>query len=254
VRIAIVEDEALASNYLKTLLLQQDILVVSTIVILSSVKEATSFLFQNQVDLIFMDIHLGDGKSLEIFEQVQVNSPIIFTTAYDSYAIQVFKQFTIDYILKPFTSDDLTDALLKYKNITKQLNNNQETLSKLTHIENDKKSELKDRFLVHDGYKLKSLELADIAYFFASGKHLFIHTYKNERYIYDDTIKDIITKLDASSFFKVNRKIIINRNAVENIIKHNSQKIELTLSVAIDDEMPILVSKSQISELKSWLN
>lgn len=253
-KIAIVEDEALASNYLKNLLLQQDILSVDEITILSSVKEATHFLFQHHIDLIFMDIHLGDGNSLEIFEQIQIKSPIIFTTAYDSYAIQVFKQFTIDYILKPYNGEDLNNALLKYVNITNMIVDTKNTLDGLTQIEEKSKFEIKDRFLIHDGYKLKSLEPNEIAYFFASGKHLFIHTFKNERYIYADTIKDIILKLNTSIFFKVNRKIIINRNAVKEVIKHNSQKVEITLTVQTEDALLILVSKTQIAELKNWLN
>lgn len=252
-KVAIVEDESLASNYLKSLLLKQDYLTIEEITILTSVKEATAFFLTNKVDLIFMDIHLGDGKSLEIFEHIEIKSPIIFTTAYDSYAIHVFKQFTIDYILKPFTSEELGDALIKFKEISKQFEITP-TLDSLIKIENDGDTSIKDRFLVNNGHKLKSIENDQIAYFVASGKHLFLHTFDNNSYIYDDTIKDIINKLDNKTFFKVNRKYIINIKSVSDIIKHNSQKIELKITPDPEDDAPILVSKNQILDLKTWLS
>ncbi|WP_025125516.1 LytR/AlgR family response regulator transcription factor [Myroides odoratimimus] len=252
-KIAIVEDESLASNYLHSLLLKQEHLFIDDIVILSSVKEATAFFLANKVDLIFMDIHLGDGKSLEIFEHIEIKTPIIFITAYDSYAIQVFKQFTIDYILKPFTSEELDDALIKFKEISKQFEI-APTLDSLAKIENGNDSSIKERFLVNNGHKLKSIEKDQIAYFVASGKHLFLYTFDNNSYIYDDTIKDIISKLDSKTFFKINRKYIINIKSVADIIKHNSQKIELKITPNPEDESPILVSKNQILDLKTWLS
>lgn len=252
-KIAIVEDEFLASTYLKKLLLKQVVIPIEDIIILSSVREAILFFTTNTVDLIFMDIHLGDGKSLEIFEQVEITTPIIFVTAFDSYAIQVFKQFTIDYILKPFEKPELEKALIKFKNITQKFEITQ-TLETLVQIEEQSNNEYRKRFLVNNGHKLKSVEATDIAYFFASGKHLFIHTFDNNSYIYDDTIKDIINKLDDKIFFKINRKYIINRKAVHYIVKHNSQKIEVILTPNPEDNNTILVSKNCISELKSWLS
>lgn len=243
-KIAIVEDEVLASNYLKALLLKQDALPVKEqdIVLLYSVKEATSFFLSNKVDLIFMDIHLGDGKSLEVFENIEIKTPIIFTTAYDSYAIQVFKQFTIDYILKPYTGEDLTDALYKFKVINQQYR-----------IPNLVNGFIKNSLVVNNGHKLKSIEVEQIAYFAASGKHLFVHTFDSNSYIYDDTIKDIIYKLDPKVFFKVNRKYIANIKAVGDIIKHSSHKIELKLIPDPEEDSPILVSKTSISDFMLWL-
>ncbi|MEC4114376.1 LytR/AlgR family response regulator transcription factor [Myroides pelagicus] len=252
-RVAIVEDESLASNYLKSLLESQKIVDITNITILASVNEATRFFVSNKVDLIFMDIHLGDGKSLEIFENVEIVSPIVFITAYDSYAIQVFKQFTIDYILKPFTSDELEEALQKFQNIVRQFESHN-TLRGLALLDQPNGTEIRKRFLVNSGHKLKSIETNDIAYFFAEGKHLFLKTFDNNSYIYDDTLKDLINKLDTNSFFKINRKYIISINAVQEIIKHNSQKIELILSPSPEEQTPILVSKTQINELKAWLS
>lgn len=250
-RIAIVEDEALAANYLKKLVLKQDILPigVNDIILLSSIKEATTFFFQHTVDLIFMDIHLGDGKSLEIFDKITVKSPVIFITAYENYAIEAFKQFAIGYILKPFDKHALDEVLLKYVTITKRLQ--EETPTKL---EEEANTKFKDRFLIHDGHRLKSIETTEIAYLFASGKHLFLHTFQDERFIYDDTLKDVIDKLEAKAFFKINRSFIVNIQAIKEVIRHSSQKIELILNVQSDDQSPIFVSKAHIPQLKDWLS
>jgi len=254
VRIAIVEDEALAANYLKKLLLTQEILpvAVSDVIMLSSIKEATTFFFQHTVDLVFMDIHLGDGKSLEIFDKIAIKSPVIFITAYDNYAIEAFKQFAIGYILKPFDKQALHEVLLKYIAINKHLNPTQIPVLDSTVEKQEPKH--KDRFLVHDGHRLKSIEATDIAYLFASGKHLFLHTFKEERFIYDDTIKDVIAKLDAKTFFKINRSCIVNIHAIQEVIRHNSQKIELILNVQSEDLQPVFVSKAHIATLKDWLS
>ncbi|MBB1140839.1 LytTR family DNA-binding domain-containing protein [Myroides sp. WP-1] len=253
-RIAIVEDEALAANYLKKLLLTQDILPISVsdIVMLSSIKEATTFFFQHTVDLIFMDIHLGDGKSLEIFDKIAVKSPVVFITAYENYAIEAFKQFAIGYILKPFDKIALDEVLHKYVTITKHLQ--EDSVPKQEPESEVANPPLKDRFLIHDGHRLKSIEANEIAYLFASGKHLFLHTFQEERYIYDDTIKDVIDKLDAKIFFKINRSFIINIQAIKEVLRHSSQKIELVLNVQSEDQQPIFVSKAHIANLKDWLS
>lgn len=253
-RIAIVEDEALAANYLKKLLLTQDILPISVsdIVMLSSIKEATTFFFQHTVDLVFMDIHLGDGKSLDIFDKIAVKSPVVFITAYDNYALEAFKQFAIGYILKPFDRHALNEVLIKYITITKHLN--EEQIPQIASALDQENPTHKDRFLIHDGHRLKSIETSEIAYLFASGKHLFLHTFKDERFIYDDTIKDVITKLDAKVFFKINRSFIVNIHAIQEVIRHSSQKIELVLQVQSEDQQPIFVSKAHIQNLKDWLS
>ncbi len=252
-KVAIVEDELLAATYLKSLLEKQTFISISEIVVLRSVQQSLSYFSENSVDLIFMDIHLGDGKSLEIFEQLTISAPIIFITAYDSYALTVFKQFTVDYILKPFAEEDLNRALKKFNSLVHQFEL-LSTLDSLAEMGNATDSLIKSRFLVTHGYKLKSIISNDIAYFEGSGKHLFLYTRDGNSYIYNDTIKDIISKLDDKKFFKVNRKFIIHIDSIREIIKHSSQKIEILLTPPPVSASPILVSKSQINDLKSWLN
>lgn len=252
-KVAIVEDESLASSYLKLLLEKQSILGIHQIIQLTSIKESVLYFAEHKVDLIFMDIHLGDGKSLDIFKQVVIHCPVIFVTAYDAYAIKAFKQFTIDYILKPYEETELHNALQKFKSIVNQFQT-EPILNQIIQADNALDNIPKQRFLVNHGYKLKSIEEHEIAYFSASGKHLFLHTHDGNNYIYPDTIKDVILKLDTSVFFKINRKYIVNYTAIQEIVKHSSQKIEIILSPKPTDSSPILVSKSLINEIKTWLN
>ncbi|HRB72516.1 MAG TPA: LytTR family DNA-binding domain-containing protein [Flavobacterium sp.] len=252
-KIAIVEDEHLASGYLKTILERQEILSISDITILPSVKEAIAFFKENTVDLVFMDIHLGDGKSLDIFETISIPSPIIFVTAYDAYAIKVFKHFTIDYLLKPFEEEELLEALSKYKKIKSAFDINQ-TVQSLATIEDKSTDPYQKRFLVNHGYRFISINDSDISSFMGSGKHLFIFTTNGASFLYDDTIKDIIGKLNPEFFFKVNRKYILHRSAIKEVIRHSSQKVEIVVDATIKDSAPILVSKNEINAFKKWLD
>ncbi|WP_456313161.1 LytR/AlgR family response regulator transcription factor [Pseudomonas shirazensis] len=250
-KIAIIEDEHLASNYLKSILEKQQIITISEVTILKSVKDSVAFFKEKTVDLAFMDIHLGDGKSLDIFEEATISCPVIFITAYDSYAVKVFKHFTIDYLLKPYEEEELLEALSKYKNIRDTFNPNP-ILESLVEIENQ--SNIQHHFLVNHRDKLISINDSVIPYFFATGKHLFIHTNSGNSYLYNSNLKDLINNLDSKIFFKINRKYIINRDSIQEIVKHSSQKIELLLNVALPDTEPIILSKKEINNFKNWLN
>ncbi len=251
-KIAIIEDELLAVNYLKDLLDKQNIVPVTETVILRSKKQAIDFFENHSADLIFMDIHLGDGMSLEIFEHVELFTPIIFITAFDEYAMRVFRHFTIDYLLKPFEEEDLHKALRKFISIRSNFDPGPvlQSISTLRHPENQEKM---NHFMVREGNKLKSIDEYQTSYFFASGKYLFLSTKDGKTYIYDDTIKDIIHKLNPELFFKINRKFIINKTAIVEIIKHSSQKVELKLSPAPEINSDVFISKRQITECLNWI-
>ncbi|MGN7866996.1 LytR/AlgR family response regulator transcription factor [Chryseobacterium sp. 22458] len=251
-KIAIIEDELLAVNYLKGLLDKQTIIPVTETVVLRSKKQAIDFFQTHSADLIFMDIHLGDGMSLEIFEHVELFTPIIFITAFDEYAMRVFRHFTIDYLLKPFEEEDLHKALQKFISIRNNFDP-ESTLKSISSLQTGD-SDMMKRFMVREGNKLKSIDEHHVAYFFASGKYLFLTSKDHQTYIYDDTIKDIIQKLNPQVFFKINRKFIINKEAVTDIIKHTSQKVELKLSPEPEVNAEVFISKVQIAECLSWLN
>ncbi|MCA1919815.1 MAG: LytTR family DNA-binding domain-containing protein [Flavobacterium piscis] len=250
-KVVIIEDEHLASSYLKSILEQQSIISINEITVLKSVKDAVAFFKVNTVDLAFMDIHLGDGKSLDIFEQAIVSCPVIFITAYDSYAVKVFKHFTIDYLLKPYEEEELHEALLKYKNIKETFNTNL-IVESLVEIENQ--SSVQQHFLVNHRDKLLSINDTSITYFYATGKHLFIYTDSGSNYLYNSNLKDLINKLNPDLFFKINRKYIINRHHIQEIIKHSSQKIEILLNVVLPDNEHIILSKKEINNFKNWLD
>jgi two-component system response regulator LytT len=250
-KIVIIEDEHLASSYLKSILEQQSILPISEITVLKSVKDSVAFFAAKVVDLAFMDIHLGDGKSLDIFEQANVSCPVIFITAYDSYAVKVFKHFTIDYLLKPYEEEELLEALVKYKNIKETFNTNQ-IVESLVEIENQ--NSVQHHFLVSHRDKLISINDTSITYFYATGKHLFLYTNSGSSYLYNSNLKDLISKLYPVLFFKINRKYIINRHHIQEIIKHSSQKIEILLNVSVPDTEPIILSKKEINNFKNWLD
>ncbi|MCC9064607.1 LytR/AlgR family response regulator transcription factor [Flavobacterium piscisymbiosum] len=250
-KVVIIEDEHLASSYLKSILEQQNIISINEITVLKSVKDAVAFFKVNTVDLAFMDIHLGDGKSLDIFEQASVSCPVIFITAYDSYAVKVFKHFTIDYLLKPYEEEELHEALLKYKNIKETFNTNL-IVESLVEIENQ--SSVQHHFLVNHRDKLLSINDTSITYFYATGKHLYIYTNSGSSYLYNSNLKDLINKLNPDIFFKINRKYIINRHHIQEIIKHSSQKIEILLNVVLPDNEPIILSKKEINNFKNWLD
>lgn len=247
--VVVVEDEDLAADYLIGLLKAQRVIPITKIEHLGSVQEMVSFFNDAKPDLIFMDIHLGDGKSLEAFTQTNITAPIVFTTAYDDYAIRVFKHFTIDYLLKPFEVKDVYKALQKYVQIKENFSfyNTAKSLEAL-----DSKTQ-QERFLVQSGHQLKSIESAEVAFFYSEGKNLFLFTTTSKNYLYKDTLRDISEKLNPEIFFKVNRNYIIHINAIKEIVKHSPQKIELHLKVTHASTKPIILSKFEVKKFKTWL-
>ncbi|UNY98527.1 LytTR family DNA-binding domain-containing protein [Zhouia spongiae] len=249
--VVIVEDEDLAANYLKKELFEQEVVQINSTLCISTVKEAIAYLKVHTPDLVFLDINLADGNSMEIFNSVKITAPVIFTTAYDAYAIQAFKHFTIDYLLKPFDSADLRRALQKLKQIRRISN---DKLQELEQFLLTRREDYQKRFLVHKGHQLISLEVENIAFFYGSGKHLFIHSQADESYLYNDTVRDIVEKLDPDQFFKVNRNYIVNYNAVDRILRHSASKLELILKQKVPDNDQIFVSKNEVAKFKEWLD
>ncbi|UII28196.1 LytTR family DNA-binding domain-containing protein [Fulvivirga maritima] len=249
--ITIVEDEELAAGYLEKILKKQQVIKISTINILSTVKEAISYLSTNTPDLIFFDVHLADGSSMEVLEAVEIKAPIIFTTAYDKYAIEAFKHFTIDYLLKPYEADSLIEALNKLKTMKESFTQDKGAL--VRHLKGGGSS-FQERFLIQHAHQLKSIEAEEIAYFYASGKHLFIYTFSRQSYLYNSTVRDIISQLDPNRFFKINRNYVVNIKAVNNVVKASYAKLSVDLYPPPPDENKVILSKTEISNFKKWLN
>lgn len=254
IEIAIVEDEQLAAKELSKMLQKLRPNTISIKVILTNVNDAIDFFKHNQVDLIFMDIHLGDGKSFNIFKELDLQTPIIYTTAYDQYALQAFKQYSVDYLLKPIDEDDLEGALLKYEKIFNKKSNevyqqiNQNLESLLNHVQYQK------RFMVNSGDRILSLQVEQIAYFMADGKSLLLFTTDGHRYIFDSTLSAIETRLSPKVFFKINRKFIVNYQAIADMHHYSKSRIKLSLQPEPEQGLDVIVSQDRSAEFKQWLN
>lgn len=252
--VVIIEDEDLAAISLEKLLLKSPH-SVSVIKRLTSVKESINWLKDNTCDLIFSDIHLGDGDSFEIFNALKTQTPIIFTTAYDEYAIKSFQFHAIDYLLKPYDKSKLYSAIEKHLALTSKKNtkNKLKELIKQMHFSEEEKQNQK-RFLVPKGNQLISIKTEHIAYFMAQGKHLFLYTKEGEEYLYKDTISNLENKLSSRDFFKINRKYIVHHSAIKNMIKYSNNRIKVELEPKLKSEELIFVSAQKNNDFKDWLN
>ena len=239
----IIEDEYLAAAELERLLgeVAPEITILTK---LDSVSESVKWLKKNKADMIFMDIHLGDGQSFDIFEQVEITVPVIFITAYDEYALKAFKYQGIDYILKPFDKEELQQALNKLESLSPV--NTPFPVASLTVYQ--------ERFLVTVGTKMKSVTVGDVAYFMADGKYLVLFTRDGQNYILDQTISGIETKLNPAQFFKINRKFIISYNSIKEMVKYSNSRIKIVLTPAPPTGIEAIVSSERIQEFKQWLN
>lgn len=252
----IIEDEDLAAEALENLLLKTkyEIHVVKR---LESVNQAIDWFKNNTCDLIFSDINLGDGESFEIFETLKIKIPIIFTTAFDQFAIQSFQFFAIDYLLKPYTITKLNQAIEKFLDFKKKNNPSQEVQDLLKQLKKLPELESKptqNRFLVSKGEELISINSNEIAFFMADNKSLFLFTKKNEVFLYDGTISSLEEKLSPKNFFKINRKFIISHSAIQSIVKYSQNRLKIELTPPPNPKDAILISSKNIHAFKEWLN
>ncbi len=210
-----------------------------------SIKSAKAFLIANEVDLIFVDINLGDGLSFSIFQEIEVNCPLIFTTAYDQYAIKAFKLNSIDYLLKPINKEELSTAIKKLE--TKSAS----AVSDWQKILNALKNNYKERFLVSTGERLKTINSSDISYIFAQGKHCFIRDNMAKEYLIDRNLKDLIEQLNPRYFFQINRQIIVNLNYIEEMQTYSKSRLKIIIRPP--SALDMIVSVERSSRFKAWL-
>lgn len=256
-KVVIIEDEDLAAESLESLLLKSkyEITIVAR---LENIKQAKEWFTSNSCDLIFSDISLGDGESFEIFNALNIQIPIIFTTAFDHFAVQSFQFFAIDYLLKPYNKQKLDKALEKYINFVgskKDSDHVENLLERLkTTLPDLQTPQIQNRFLVSQGEELISIKSEEIAYFMAENKSLFLFTRDNQVYLYDSTILNLEDKLAPKEFFKINRKFIISHNAIKSIVKYSQNRLKIELSPSPGSGGPILISSMTINAFKEWLN
>lgn len=249
-RVLIVEDEALAADRLETKLKQIDpeCKVVGKT---GSVKASVKWLMHNSADLIFLDIQLSDGLSFSIFDSINVNTPVIFTTAFDQYAIKAFQLNSISYLLKPVRTQDLQESLKKYRSMKSAFSIDFEALSANYRGE---KPEFKKRFLIRIGDKLKKVETSSIACFYSMEKSVFLKTFENANLPVDFSLDALENFLDPETFFRINRKYIININAIKSMIAWSRSRIKLELDPPVDDAMETIVSIERSADFRKWMN
>lgn len=253
-KVLIIEDEPFAQQELIRILngLNQDIQVEKCV---DSVEESVAYLStdQRELDLIFMDIQLSDGLSFEIFNQVEVKPPVIFTTAYDEYAIKAFKVNSIDYLLKPVEEEDLAQALAKFKKWKGQSADQQTffTADQLQQVLGLYKPAYKSRLVVKLGDKIKHVESSEIAYFYSEDKVTFIITTSDERYMVNYSLEQLEGMMSPSEFYRLNRKYIAHIKSIESIDKYFNSRLKITLKPPVEDD--VLISRTKVSDFLNWL-
>ncbi len=249
-KVVIIEDEKLAAERLAGLISEVDP-EIEIMKILGSVRDSVKWLTVNKPDLIFLDIQLSDGLSFSIFEQIKTNIPIIFTTAYDQYAIKAFKLNSVDYLLKPVRKSELEESLSKFKEIKQEASLNFE---KLLSALKGKEPAYKKRFLVNFGQKIKNVETEEAAYFYAIDKNVFLTTFDNHMYPVDFTLEKLCEVLDPEKFFRINRKIVINYDAIKNMVPYSRSRIRIDLNPPSPKDIDALVSVERAADFKKWLD
>lgn len=249
-KIAIIEDEVLAAERLEELI--REVRPESRIMIkLESVAESVEWLKSNTPDLIFLDIQLSDGIGFSIFQEIKESIPVIFTTAYEEYAIRAFKLNSVDYLLKPIRVEDLQAAFDKFESLKKP---NFPDFEQLLKMLGAKDVNYKKRFMVKYGQFLHKVEVEDIAYFYALEKSVFLETFKNENLAVDYTLDKLQEMIDPAKFFRINRRMIINIKAIKKMHSYSRSRIKLDLMPPEPKNVEALVSIERTADFKNWID
>jgi len=243
-KVVIIEDEKPAARLLKR---NVENLNCEVIAVLSSVTESIEWFLQNEhPDLVLVDIQLSDGLSFEIFEQVEIKSSVIFTTAYDEYALKAFKLNSIDYLLKPIDESELKAAIEKFLSLQNKTVFNQQSLNNV-YIRNFKK-----RFVVKTGNIIKIIDVNDIECFYSAFKSSFLTTVENRSFSLDDSLETIEKEVNTDDFFRVNRQFIINLKAIREISIYSNSRLKINLNNYKEEE--IIVSREKVQAFKEWIS
>jgi len=249
-KILIVEDEILLAKELRKMLssIEPSAEICGTT---QSVEETVQWLKQNDTpDLVMMDIELADGQSFDIFKQVQLESPVIFTTAYDEFAIKAFKVNSIDYLLKPIKESELRVAIEKFKK-TKQHQpiSMLELLKKIEQLGNQRG--YRSRFLIKQGQKMVSIDISEVAYFYSENKCTFMRTNQNQKYIIDLTLDELEKELAPQQFFRANRQYILSEKSIVSIHSWFNQKLKAEVNPPTEEH--IIISRDKANAFKAWM-
>ncbi len=249
-KVVIIEDEQLTAQRLEGMLKIYDS-GIEILAILPSVSESVEWFKSNtDPDLIFMDIHLEDGQCFSIFEKINLDLPVIFTTAYDEYMIKAFKVNSVDYLMKPLNAEELSHAIEKYKRLHEK-HSEKENMEAFIRAIQPKEAAYKQRFLISIGSRLKTIEVAEVHYFYSAEKVTFLVTKDNQRFPIDFSLDKLAAILNPQQFYRINRQMMIGLNAITNI--HVYPKGRLKIDVIPDFKSDVMVSLDKVVEFKEWL-
>jgi len=250
-KVLIIEDEKPSARRLQRMLEKLELHVDT---LLHSVAESIEWFLNNpHPDLIFLDIQLSDGLSFEIFEAIEIKSAIIFTTAYDEYALKAFKLNSIDYLLKPIDDEELEAAVNQYKN---RLSENQTVSLDFEDIKrmltNPLEREYRKRFSVKVGQHLKLINIDEVECFYSENKGTYLHTVDGRNYLLDTTLEQLEEELEPEVFFRINRKFFVNVHAIKDIISYTNSRLQIKLNSY--NEQDVIVARERVRDFKNWLD
>lgn len=249
-KVVIIEDEKLLAEHLTILLQKIDESITIVNYFDTITASVNAFKEGLNADLIFMDIHLADGNSFEIFNRIQLEIPVIFTTAFDNYAIQAFKQNSVDYLLKPIALQELQFAINKFKK--QQQSVNKDLISSITKAYQQINKEYKSRFIVKLGQTIDTIPTDEIHHFETKDSLSFLVTNKGNNFLIDYTLDQLETLLQPKQFFRINRKIILNIQSIEKVSTYFNSRLSITTKF-LDNEARI-VSRERVNDFKKWLD
>jgi two-component system response regulator LytT len=243
IKFVIIEDEPLAAERLEDSInkLRPD---WQCLAIIQSVREAKKRLAALDAQLLFLDVHLADDISFSIFEELQLKTPVIFTTAYDQYALKAFQLNSIDYLLKPISNTALEQSLVKFEE-------NRLTTPDLARLAQDYSPVYKERFLVSTGNKVKSISTEQVAYFFANGKHSYLIDKTGTEYLFDKPLNKLIEELNPAQFFQVNRQYIFALSSITEMIPYSKGRYKILSQPTTEQD--VMVSAEKSGAFKKWM-
>ncbi|GMQ29092.1 LytTR family DNA-binding domain-containing protein [Algoriphagus confluentis] len=253
-KVLIIEDEAPAFRRLQKILEEIDP-EIQILEVIDSVDETVKWLkYHQEPDLIFMDIQLSDGISFEIFDQLKIQSPVIFTTAFDEFMLKAFKVNSIDYLLKPIKKEELQQSLEKFQNwfqLGRKSSSQPDFQKVLEEIRADQKN-YKSRWLIRQGEKFSSIPTEDIAYFYTSNGVVHLTTQNGKNYLMESNLETIQQDLDPSKFYRANRQFLVHFSAIQQVERYHKGKLFVQLNPPSKEA--VIISSEKASEFKNWLD
>ena len=251
-RVLIIEDEPNAAEHLQRLV--EGLVSGATIVgKIDSIRKSVDWFKRNDPpDVVLMDIQLADGISFQIFEQCDVKSPVIFTTAFEEYAIKAFKVNSIDYILKPVDKEELSTALKKVKSSYRDGIDKEQLLQKMSEMVKMLSKKYKTRFVIKVGEHLRTIEVDEILFFYSQDKTTFCVTQDKRSLILDYTLEQLEEMMNPSLFYRINRKYLVSAGAIQDIISYSNSRLKLVLKGSPDHD--IIVARERVQDFRNWLD